>query len=118
MADTALTPTSLSWNTASDDFAITGGTAINAANTMSVDFEKDGKLLVFVNNTFAGAKSVTFAAGFGVASGQGALTASLAQNEVRVFQLSSDRFKNSSGKISISFESGMTGYVRVLKLAS
>ena len=116
MADTALTPVELALNEASANIAIAGGTAINAANTMSFDFEKDEKYLLLVNNTFAGAKDVTIAAGFGWESGQGALVASLAQNDVKAFHLSSARFKNASGKISISFASSMTGFVRVLKL--
>ena len=116
MATTTLTPTSLSKNTASGDLPAAGGTAVVAADTVEIAYPKEGRLLIQLNNTFAGAKTFTFAAGFGVASGQGALTVSLDQDDVKYIVLSSDRFKDSSGNVSMTFESGTTGFYQAFYL--
>ena len=83
---------------------------------MAVAYPIEDKLIVLVNNTYAGAKKVTFETGDYIAAGKGDLEESLAQNEVKAFVLSSDRFKDSDGNLNISFESGMTGFVKVLAL--
>lgn len=116
MSVTTLTAVAISKDVASADIKIAGGTAINASNSMAVEFPEEGKLLALVNNTYAGAKKVTFKAGDFISAGIGDLEASLAQNDVQAFVLSSDRFKDYEGNLNIEFEASMTGFVKVLSL--
>lgn len=112
MAVTTLTATTLVKDTMSADLAITSGTAIDASKTMEVAYPQEGKLLLVLNNTFAGAKVFTVDAGdFNIASQKGALAMSLAQDDVRFLVVSSDRFKKQTGVLSLSFEASTTGYV-------
>ena len=116
MAETVVTPVALVRDVASVDIAMAGGTAINPANTMHIPYKKQDKLLILVNNTFAGEKKVTVKAGDFLAKGQGDLVVPILQNEVVALVLSSDRFKNADGNVVLEFEESMTGFVRALTL--
>lgn len=117
MAVTVVTPVSLVTGTASADAKIAGGTAINAANTMTVTYPKEGRLLLAINNTFAGAKVVTIAASdVFLSAGQGALAVSVGQDEVKYLIVESSRHKQSDGNISISFAAATTGFVQAFQL--
>lgn len=118
MAIQTLTPTALSVNQASGNLAITGGTAIVAADTFRIPYKRQGSLVVMLNNTFAGAKNFTFAAGDTQLpqTKQGNLTVSLAQNEVKFIVLDSARFVDKNGYVNLTFESGTTGFVRAVEL--
>ena len=116
MADTTITPTELAKNVASADLPIASGTAIVAANNHLIAFEEEDKLLIVLNNTYAGAKVFTVAAGDFVASGQGALTISLAQDDVKFLVLKSDRFKDSDGNVTITVAASTTGFIQAFKL--
>jgi hypothetical protein len=116
MAVTVVTPAQLEFNTMSADLPLAAGTAIDAANTMTFLYPKEGKLLIELNNTFAGAKVFTFAAGVGTASGLGALALELAQDDVRYVVLSSDRLKDAAGKVTLSFAASTTGFVKAFYL--
>lgn len=110
MATVAITPAQLVNDTMSADLPVTAGTAIVAADTNTFAFPEQGKLLIVLNNTYAGDRTFTFAAGFGVAAGQGSLTLTLAQDDVRFIMLSSDRFKD-AGIVSLTYQASTTGYV-------
>jgi hypothetical protein len=112
MAVTTITPVPLVSGTVSDDLLIAGGTAINASNSMIFAYPTEGDLIVQLNNTFAGAKNFTFAAGFGIAKDLGTLVIAMAQDDVRFIVLPSDRYKNSDGNLSLTFESSTTGFVQ------
>lgn len=114
MAIQTVTPVQLVKDAMSADLPVTAGEAINAANTMEIAYPQEGKLLLVLNNTFAGAKIFTISAGSGrfVASGVGALALSLAQADVRFLVLSSDRFLQGDGVVEISFEASTTGFVQ------
>lgn len=116
MATVAITPTTLSVNTVSADLPITAGTAIVAANTNTIAYPKEGKLLIILNNTFAGAKVFTFAAGDYYSEGQGNLALSLAQDDVKYIVLESSRFKDSDGNINLTYEAATTGFVMAFYL--
>ncbi len=98
------------------------GTAIDVANGMSIDVgSQPGKYIIFVKNTFAGAKTVTFKAGVNppaFRSGLGNLTESIAQNATGMFQLEGARFVQADGKVYLDFEAGTTGTVWAFKVAS
>jgi len=111
MATVAITPTTLVTGTASADLPIAGGTAIVAANTNTFAYPKEGKLVIQLNNTFAGAKNFTFAAGDGISSGQGAKTIAMAQDDVRFIVLNSSRHCTDN-LISLTYEAGTTGFVQ------
>ena len=108
----AITPTALAYDTVSADAAIADGTAIVHANTDTILYPVEGDLLVQINNSTATAEEVTFNAGFGVASDLGSLDVDFVQDDVKYIVLSSDRFKNSSGQLSLDYSTGMTGYVQ------
>lgn len=118
MAIQNITPTTLAVNTASANLAITGGTAIVAADTFKIPYKKQGSLVVMLNNTFTGAKQFTFAAGdTGLPqTKQGNLVVSLAQNDVKFIVLDSARFVNKDGTVNLTFESGTTGFVRAVEI--
>ena len=117
MADTAIPISSVVLNTA---LANPAGTAIVAANTHVITPTKaTSKVLVRLTNTFAGAKIFTIQAGNNPpadASGQGALTASLAQNDVVWLSLESARFMKSNGTIVVTVEAATTGNIAALQL--
>lgn len=114
MATVAITPTTLVSETASATLPIASGTAIVAANTNTFAYPREGKLVLQLNNTYAGAKVFTIAAGTFCASGKGALEVSLAQDEVKFLVVDGDRHKNNSGLVSLTYESGTTGFVQAL----
>jgi len=116
MAKTTVTATQLAFNTMSASLPVTAGTVINAANTMVIDYPNEGKLLLVLNNTYAGAKNFTIKAGDFFSSVMGDMVLALAQNEVRFLVLESARFKNSDGQIEIAFEASTTGFVMALLL--
>ncbi len=111
MAVTTITPTELAYDVQSADLPITAGEAIVAADTHSIAYPQEGKLIIVLNNTFAGAKNFTVKAGDFFANGQGDLVIAMAQNDVRFLVLSSDRFKDSDGNVNIEVEAGTTGFI-------
>lgn len=118
MATQTIIPTKLSYNSASGNLAIAGGTAIVAADTFQIPYKHHGKLVVMLNNTFAGAKNFTFSAGDTNLPNtkQGNLAISLAQNEVKFVVLDSSRFVDKNGNVNLTFEAGTTGFVRAVEL--
>jgi hypothetical protein len=116
MAVTTLTATALVKNTVSADLPVTAFTAIDATKTMEVLYPREGKLVLILNNTFAGAKNFTIESGDYHASGQGDLVIAMAQDDVRFLVVDSDRFKQSDGKLNITFEADTTGFVGALSL--
>ena len=116
MATVAITPTTLTTNTASADLPIASGTAIVAANTNTFAYPKEGKLLIMLNNTTAASKVFTFAAGEFDSAGVGALTVTMAQNDVRFIVLESSRFKDTDGNVSLTYAASTTGFVQAFYL--
>ena len=116
MAVVAISPTELTVGTASADLPITAGTAINASNTNTITFPKESKLLLVLNNTYSGSKSVTISAGEGVAKGQGSLVLALAQDDVKFLIVDQARHKDFDGNITLSYTASMTGYVQAFTL--
>lgn len=116
MATTTITPTALARDVQSADLPVAGLTAIVAANDHAIAFGKQDKLLIVLNNTFAGAKDFTVVAGDFNANGLGNLVIPMAQNDVRYLVLSSDRFKNSSGNVVITVAASTTGFIGAFTL--
>lgn len=111
MAITTVTPTTLVKDTFSADLPVTGMTAIDATKTFQIAYPKENKLLIVLNNTFAGAKVFTLAAGVFQAAGVGNYAMSLAQDDVRYLVVSSDRFCDADGNLNLTFEANTTGFV-------
>lgn len=118
MAYTEITPSTVSLDTA---FTIggTSGTAINASNTMEIPYPKQGKLLIVILSSHNDT-APTFAAGYGVAKGLGALTASaIASGVLNGFVLSSDRLVTKVGSgsntlkgvLSVTWAANSAGYL-------
>lgn len=116
MAITTLTATALVKNTVSGDLPIAGGTAIDADKTMQVLYPREGKLLLILNNTTAGSKDFTISAGEYLSAGIGALTITMAQDDVRFLVIESSRFKDFDGLVSIEFADSTTGFVQAFSL--
>ena len=118
MANTTITPTALVYSTASADLPVTAGTAIVAANTFLVPYPVEGKLLIVINNTTAGAKNITIKAGDSefIESVKGDYVIAFAQDDVRFLVPESSRFKNADGTVHITFESSTTGFVQAFSL--
>ena len=105
-----ITPTSIVKNVASADLPITAGTAIVAANTDTIAYPKEGRLLIVINNTTETEQDITFSAGDKLSAGQGDLVVEMATLDVRFVVLESSRF-SSSDQITIDYEAGTTGFV-------
>lgn len=117
MAITVITPVQLVTGTVSADLPIASGTAINASNTMTFAYPKEGRLIIQLNNTFAGAKNFTFAAGENISSSQGALVVAMAQDDVRFITVNSSRHCTNN-LVTLSFEASTTGFVQALYVAT
>lgn len=118
MAYTEITPSTVSLDTA---FTIggTSGTAINASNTMEIPYPKQGKLLIVILSS-NNATQPTFAAGYGVAKGLGALTPdAIASGVLNGFVVSSDRLVTKVGSgsntlkgvLSVTWAASSAGYL-------
>lgn len=115
MAVVALTPTEVVVGTPSDDLITSGGTAINAANSYTIAQDEDNRYLIIVDAQ-TDDKDMTITAGDFFASGQGALVQNFGEDEVRYIMVESARHKDNDGNITITFETGFTGFIQVLKL--
>jgi hypothetical protein len=113
-----LTPTTLTKDaTAPTDLKIASGTAFTDATSLDCVFPQEGKLLLVINSTYAGANSVVIAAGDFIGAGVGNLTVTTAQNGVYYIPISSTRFKTGAagaGTVNITFGTSNTGFVRAL----
>ena len=107
----AITPTQLAFDVASADLPVTGLTAITHGNTDTISYPKNGKLLIIINNTTAGAGTVTFNYGDFTQKNLGNVDVVCAQDDVKFIVLSSDRVKQSDGTITVDYSTGMTGYI-------
>ncbi|MBI1939172.1 MAG: hypothetical protein HYS25_13770 [Ignavibacteriales bacterium] len=116
MAQTVIAPVQLNKNTTSADLPIASGAAIVAGDDHVIAYPEEGKLIIAINNTTAGAKNLTVKAGNFLAAGQGDLVTAMAQDDVRYLVLGSDRFKNTEGNIVIQVEAGTTGFIMALYL--
>ena len=116
MAVIAITPATLVTGTMSADLPVAAGTAITAADTNTFAYPKEGKLLLVLNNTFAGGKVFTIAAGNGLSTGQGALALTLAQDDVRYIIVNSSRHRDSSGNVNLTYAANTTGFVQAFYL--
>jgi hypothetical protein len=119
MPRTAVTPTAL---VANSSIARPAGTTIDAtlvSNGVEIAAAPTEEIIVEVTQTDAAAKTVTIRKGAAPPAhdaGQGDLTASLAQNAVRLFgPFTSGRFAQADGKINVDFETGTTGTLRVYR---
>jgi hypothetical protein len=123
MGMTLITPTTIVRDTTTPtSFVVTGGTAFTDASSHTVALPIDGKLILIVNSTYAGANTVTIAAGNGIEGAQGALTIVTAQNGVYYIDLTSSRFKTfytgigGNGLVTITFGTSNTGFIHALLL--
>jgi hypothetical protein len=116
MAITTLTATALVLNTVSADLPVTSFTAIDADKTMQVLYPREGKLVLVLNNTTAGAKVFTVSAGEYLSEGIGDYAITMAQDDVRFLVIDSSRFKDFDGLVSIEFADSTTGFVGALSL--
>jgi hypothetical protein len=116
MAVTVLTATALVANTVSASLPVTGFTAIDASKTMQVLYPREGKLVLILNNTFAGSKVFTIEAGEYLSNGIGDYAITMGQDEVRFLVIDSTRFKDFDGLVSITFAGSTTGFVGALSL--
>ena len=113
-----LTATTLTADTTTPTtLAIAAGTAFTDATTLDVAYPQQGKLLLIINSTYAGANTAVIAAGDYIGSGVGTLTVVTAQNGVYYLPISSSRFKTGAagaGTVNITFGTSNTGFVRAL----
>lgn len=115
-----LTATALTLNTASANLVMSGGTAFTDATTLDVAFPQEGKLLIIINSTYAGANTATIGTGADyIGAGVGTITVTTAQNGVYYIVVSSSRTKvgaAGAGTVNIIFGTSNTGFVRALTI--
>lgn len=119
MATTACAATKLSRNASVTGRTFTGGTAINASNTMVITPGTSiENLHIMVVNTAAQVSTITVAEGVNPpadANGIGAPTVTLQAGNATatwdIIVLTSARFCQSDGTIHLTFSGGMTGFV-------
>lgn len=115
MATVAITPVQLSADTG---VVITqgAGTAIVEANTNTIAYPKEGKLLLLVDSDHADT-ALTVAAGFGVNAGQGTVSYAVGNTIQHLIVVgNSAQLKNADGLISITYATNSAGYVRAFYL--
>jgi hypothetical protein len=115
-ATATVTATALILNTASANVVMSGGTAFTDVSTLEIAFPRDGKLLILINSTYAGANTAVITAGEFLSNGQGAITITTAQNGVYAIVVESSRTKDFDGRVNITFGTSNTGFVRALSL--
>ena len=113
MAETAITPTQLTSDTAVVITAGTG-TAINTSNYMTMAYPKDGQLLIKIQST-NDATSGVLTAGFGVDAQTETYAATNGVTSLFVVG-SSAKVKNSDGEIRIDWATSSAGYLQAFYL--
>lgn len=119
MADTAVHLTTLTANSTTADPT---GTSIVAANTHTIDCSTfpPEELLIRIKQTDSSARVATITAGDNPpadAAGQGALTKSMAQNEVWwVGPLTSSRFLQSDGTVVVTVAASFAGTIEAFRV--
>jgi len=87
-------------------------TAVDVANGHKIDAGVDGKIAIVVQNTFAGAKTVTVKAGNRSHGGQGDLVVTVPTSGWSIIgPLQSSRFKQADGCYYLDYQAGMTGNI-------
>jgi hypothetical protein len=119
MAVTEVTPTTFAMET---DVVATGsgGTAINASNTIEYLYPKQGKLLLMILSSHANTAAYIAAGDSGVAKGLGAYTWAVGNAIYEMLIVDSDRHLIAVGDgssafkgcISISWHADSAGYIR------
>lgn len=116
MATVAITPTQLSKD---DGSAITqgAGTAIVAANTNTILYPADGKLLLVIDSDHADTAATVAASDFGVNSGLGTVSYAVADTVSELIVVGdSAQLKKAAGYISITWATNSAGYIRAFYL--
>jgi hypothetical protein len=119
MAHTAtatVTATALTLNTATADIVMSGGTAFTDASTLEIAYPREGKLLIMINSTYAGANTAIVEAGEFLSNGQSTITVTTAENGVYAIVIESSRCKDFDGMVNLTFGTSNTGFVRALSL--
>ncbi len=118
MARDAVAVTALPANTATGEAA---GTAIVPANGAAIAAGSDTqKLLIHIQNTYAGSATATIKAGANppaVRAGLGDLSVGFTAAGEKFVVIESARFAQASGDVYIDFTAGMTGTVAAYRLA-
>ena len=105
------TPTSMPLSAAGD------GEAFTDASSFDVEYPQEGKLLLRINSTYAGANTVVIGATADyIGKDVGTLTVVTAQNGVYYLPLSSTRFKAMDGTVRITFGTSNTGFISAFLL--
>jgi len=114
---TTLTPTTMTVNTATATLPIASQTAFTDASSFTIAYPQEGKLLLIINSTYAGANTAVIEAGDGLGSGVGDLSITTAQNGVYYLVVDSSRFKTlaaGAGTINVTFGTSNTGFIHAL----
>jgi len=115
-ATATITATALVKNTVSTSLVANAGTAFTDASTLEVAYPREGKLLLIITSTYAGANTVVVEGGEYHAGVLGDYQFATAQNGVYYLVVDSDRFKDFDGMLNITFGTSNTGYVKALSL--
>lgn len=110
---TTITPSTMTLNAATTITFSAGQAMSGASGTYEIAYPKEGKLVILINSTYAGANSVEISAGEFLGKGVGAITVTTAQNGMYAIVVSSERCKDFSGNITID-EGTNTGYIRAI----
>jgi hypothetical protein len=119
---TTLTADTLAMDTFSATMPLSAagnGEAFTASSDFVVAYPTEGKLLLCVNSTYAGASTVLITAGDGLGSGVGTYTYATAQDGVYYLIMSSSRFKTlaaGAGTVNITFGTLNTGFIRAFNI--
>ena len=115
-ATATITATALVKNTPSSSFVASGGTAFTDASTLEVAYPREGKLLLIINSTYAGANTASITAGEFLGTGVGAISVTTAENGVYYAVIDSIRTKDFDGMVNITFGTSNTGFCHAFSL--
>jgi len=114
---TTITPTEITLDdTTPTSIPIASQTAFTDASELEIAYPREGRLVLIINSTYAGANTAVIAAGEYTGAGTGALTVVTAQNGVYYVTVSSDRFKDFDGNLTVTFGTSNTGFFHAISL--
>lgn len=117
MAVTPITPSDLAVDGTAVVITAGTGTAINGANSMTVVYPKDKKLLLKIESSHANTAATIGVSDFGVAAGQGVYTLAVGNGVSKLFMVPpSSRLKLATNLISITWHADSTGFLTAFAL--
>ena len=116
MAITVITPTLMVKDEA-DDITAGVGTAINTANSMTIAYALNQRVLIVIDSNHADTAAIIGVSDYFTGKGQGTKTIAVADTKISMFIVGdSARYKTKAGLISITWATNSAGFLHAFLL--